>query len=197
MADHPTAPAAAIDPTAWVDQHGDALFRFALFRVGRAELAEDLVQETFLAAWRGREAFAGRSSERTWLMGILKNKIADHLRRRNRDKQEVEPIATDILEELFDDRGHWRNPPPRCTADPAADLERAEFHETLRRCLGKLPGRWAAAFCLREMDGLPSEDVREALGVSAANLWTLLHRARLSLCRCLDLNWFGHQEERP
>lgn len=179
------------DPTRWVDDHGDYLFRYAIFRLGHSQAAEDLVQETFLAALRNRQTYASRSSERTWLVGILKNKIIDHLRRRGRDaKAESASPVEDVLDHFFDAKGRWRVKPTRCADDPADALERREFWETMERCLGKLPGRLKAAFALREMDGLPSEEVQDALGVTAGNLWTLLHRARLSLCRCLDINWF-------
>lgn len=179
------------DPTGWVDEHGDYLFRYAVFRLGHAEAAEDIVQETFLAALRSRQTFAGRSSERTWLFGILKNKIIDQLRRCGREEKATPgPPIEDVLDHFFDEKGRWRVKPARCVDDPADALERKEFWETMERCLVKLPGRLKAAFSLREMDGLPSEEVQEVLGVTAGNLWTLLHRARISLCRCLDINWF-------
>jgi RNA polymerase sigma-70 factor, ECF subfamily len=192
MADKPaTVLQPEADPTAWVDDHGDYLFRCAVFRLGHTEAAEDIVQETFLAALRNRQTFAGRSSERTWLVGILKKKIIDHLRRRGREeKASSGPPLGDILDHFFDEKGRWRVKPSRCADEPADALERKEFWETMERCLGKLPGRLKEAFALREMDGLPTEAVQEVLGVTAGNLWTLLHRARLGLCRCLDVNWF-------
>jgi RNA polymerase sigma-70 factor (ECF subfamily) len=192
MANKPaTALQPEADPTGWVDDHGDYLFRYAVFRLGNAEAAEDIVQETFLAALRNRQTFAGRSSERTWLFGILKNKIIDQLRRRSREeKAAIGPPIEDILDHFFDEKGRWRVKPARCADDPANALERKEFWETMERCLVKLPGRLKAAFSLCEMDGLSSAEVQEVLGVTAGNLWTLLHRARISLCRCLDINWF-------
>ena len=74
----------ATDPERWVDEHGDCLYRYALVRVRVPEVAEDLVQETLLAALRSREKFGGRSSERSWLVGILKNKIVDYYRKLGR-----------------------------------------------------------------------------------------------------------------
>jgi RNA polymerase sigma-70 factor (ECF subfamily) len=179
------------DPTVWVDDHGDYLFRYAMFRLAHAQAAEDLVQETFLAALHNRQTFAGRSSERTWLVGILKNKIIDHLRRREtEEKTGSGPPLEDVLDDFFDAKGRWRVKPIRCADNPVDALEQKEFWDTIQRCLGKLPERSKAAFSLRELDGLPSEEIQEVLGVTAGNLWTLLHRARISLCRCLDLNWF-------
>jgi RNA polymerase sigma-70 factor (TIGR02943 family) len=180
------------EPALWVERHGDTLFRYALFRVGDSQAAADLVQETFLAALKARGDFAGQSSERTWLLGILKHKLADHFRRQGRQcpVSAMQP-ETETLADFFDERGRWRVKPGPAPADPAAALEREEFWETFRGCLGRLPARLAAAFALREVDGLTSEEICEQLDVSANNLWVLLHRARLSLGRCLDVHGFG------
>src|ERR1019366_6433580 len=106
MADKPeTALQPEADPTAWVDDHGDYLFRCAVCRLGRTEAAEDIVQETFLAALRNRQTYAGRSSERTWLVGILKNKIIDHLRRRGREEKAGSEPVEDVLDHFFDEKG--------------------------------------------------------------------------------------------
>jgi RNA polymerase sigma-70 factor (TIGR02943 family) len=193
MADqHLRGQAMATDPARWVDEHGDYLFRFALSRLRRREAAEDLVQETFLAALRARERFAGASSERTWLVGILKRKIVDHLRRTGREQPAGDLAAVDRWADgLFDERGHWRKKPGKWPADPSAALEKTEFWSIFSRCLGKLPERLANAFVLREVEELDSHEVCKVLGVSANNLWVMLHRARLGLWRCLEINWFG------
>jgi RNA polymerase sigma-70 factor (ECF subfamily) len=193
----PRGAGAAADPTLWVDEHGDALFRYALLRLGDTQAAEDVVQETFLAALHARAGFAGQSSERTWMTGILKHKIVDHFRARGREQAvtDLDPSA-DVLAEMFDQAGKWRAPLSGRQPDPGDVLERQEFWETFRRCLTHLPERMAEAFRLREMDGLPSEEVQSTLQVSANNLWVLLHRARLGLSRCLDLHWFGTPAER-
>ncbi len=186
-----------VDPGGWVDRHGDYLFRFALARLRQPEVAEDLVQETFLAALSAKERFAARSSERTWLVGILKHKLVDHLRRKSREQPVSDFAATDkAVEDLFDERGHWRRKPGEWDAGPGATVEREEFWAALARCLGKLPGRLADAFTLREVEELESHDVCKALDVSATNLGVMLHRARLRLWRCLDVNWFGNEESR-
>ncbi len=178
--------------------HGDVLYRYALGRVQEADAAEELVQETFLAALRARARFAGRSSERTWLVGILRHKIVDHLRRRGRERpapdRDALPAAgpsDEAWDKRFDARGKWRVPPGRWGEDPSALLERAEFWETFRRCLSGLPPRLGQAFTLREMDEMSSDEVRGVLNVSAANRWVLPHRARTRLCRCLESKWFG------
>jgi RNA polymerase sigma-70 factor (TIGR02943 family) len=179
------------DPALWVEKHGDCLFRYALLRLGSADAAEDVVQETFLAALGSRQSFAERASERSWLIGILKHKLADHCRRQQPQNPPIDfRTGDETVEELFDARGRWRLRPLPGPDDPGALLERQEFWETFRDCLAKLPARLASAFALREVDGLPADEVRSLLGVSANNLWVLLHRARLGLGRCLDVNWF-------
>jgi RNA polymerase sigma-70 factor, ECF subfamily len=181
---------AATDPAGWVDRHGDYLFRYALARVGRAELAEDLVQEAFLGALRNREQFAGASSEQTWLIGILKRKIVDHHRRQQREQPAGNLGEGGWIDELFDESGHWKKGPGHWTS-PSASYENAEFWTTFRRCLSRLTPRLAEAFSLREIDDMPSEEICKVLTVSATNLNVMMHRARLQLWRCLDIHWFG------
>jgi RNA polymerase sigma-70 factor (ECF subfamily) len=187
----------APDPSGWLDRHGDYLFRYALTRLRDEAQAEDLVQETLLAALRGREAFAGRSSERTWLVGILKHKLIDHFRRGARETPAGDLLAdVPAHDEFFRDSGEWAGhweaafAPGSWELTPATALERAEFWEVLDGCLGALSERAARAFMLRELDGCPSEEICEVLGVSRSNLWVLLHRARLQLRRCVGAGWF-------
>lgn len=183
-------------PERWVDEHGDVLYRFALARVRDPAVAEDLVQETFLAALKGRERFAGESSVRSWLVGILKHKVMDGFRRKYRDQLFV---AESDLEEAtgraFDTHDHWDGrggqAPGSWGGSAAQDLERAEFQAVLDECLGKLPPKTAAAFALREMDDLGTAELCKVLNISATNLWVVLHRARTQLRRCLEMNWFS------
>ena len=100
-----------IDPDTWVDQHGDALFRFAVARLRDRDAAEEVVQETFLAALRARDRFTGASTERTWLVGILKNKVVDRIRRSVRDRSASEIAAADEVTDAVFDRGFWRSTP--------------------------------------------------------------------------------------
>jgi RNA polymerase sigma-70 factor (ECF subfamily) len=173
------------EPAEWLSRYGDALYRYALARLRRPQEAEEAVQETLLAALKARRQFQGRSHPRTWLMGILKRKVVDRLRAAAR---EASGVATD-LDAWFDGRGKWRRPPVRWD-DPAAAAERSEFWRVVRRCLAKLPARMGAAFTLRTLDEQEPGEVCRQLAVSPANLWVLLHRARLRLVRCLEIHWF-------
>lgn len=180
-----------LDPETWVDEHGDYLFRYALARVHDPERAEDLVQETFLSALEGADRFRGRSSLRTWLVGILKHKIVDHIRRRSRERaaSDVEAGA-ETVEDLYDERGHWKEGPGLWPQDPQAVLENKEFWAAFHHCMFELPSRLADAFTLRELEGLSGEEVCKVLDVTPTNLWVMMYRARMHLRRCLEMNWF-------
>lgn len=192
----PAGAEAALDPARWVEQHGDYLFGYALLRVRDRAVAEDLVQDTLLAALRGRDRFDPSASERGWLTGILRHKITDHFRRRARETPLAEATSLPAeLEERFDDLGLWRREPESGPADWGADaatlVERREFMAALRQCLDKLPPRCADAFVLREMEDTPSAEIQTALDLTPANFWVLLHRARLQLRLCLERNWLN------
>jgi RNA polymerase sigma-70 factor (TIGR02943 family) len=180
------------DPQEWAPKYGDDLLRYAVLRVGDREVALDLVQDTFLAAFKARESYSGRAAPRTWLVGILKHKIVDHFRRGARD-----PAApgTDPGEDLFDARGRWKTPPAAWRDDPSEAFGRQEFWATLQQCLTHLSPKMSSAFTLRELEGLDTEELCNVLGVTATNLWVILHRARMGLRRCLEDNGFGAEPE--
>jgi RNA polymerase sigma-70 factor (ECF subfamily) len=178
-------------PEGWLDRHGDCLYGLAMLRLRSPDLAADVVQETFLEALRARDSFAGRSSERTWLVGILKHKIADHYRRASRAGEPR--LGADPTEADFDRRGHWRAGPASWGGDPGRDLETREFWETFGGCLARLPRGLADAFLLRELDGLSSAEVQQQLGITPENLWARLHRSRSLLRQCLESRWFGRR----
>jgi RNA polymerase sigma-70 factor (ECF subfamily) len=184
----------ALNPERWLDEHGDVLYRYALARLRDPDRAEDAVQETFAAALKAREGFSGRASERTWLVGILKHKIIDIYRKRYREKETLTlegDLDTDpVVAEQFGRMGGWKQK-PAAWANPHQALENKEFWATLKGCLDRLPGRLADAFVLREMEQIPSEEVRQILNITPTNLWAMLHRARLRLRQCLESRWFG------
>ena len=164
------------------------MFRYALTRTGDRDVAEDLVQESLLAALRARDRFAERSTEQTWLIGILRHNIAAHFRRSNR---ELEEEMTDSPDDCwFDGTGHWNNGPSRWPRDPSAVLEDREFWDIVQACLSKLPPLLAEAFCSRELDEMNTEEICRTLDITVTNLGVRLYRARMGLRRCLEANWF-------
>lgn len=185
------------DPERWVDDHGDVLYRYALARVRNPDVAQDLVQETLLAAIRSHERFAGESSVRSWLCGILKHKLCDHFRKRGRETSftDLEFLA-DEFEEKFVPEGFWVHMTGPKEWRPEADevMHRDDFWRTMRNCLAKLPERIAAVFSLREMDEIESKEICTMLNISESNLWVMLHRARMALRECLAMNWFENPE---
>ena len=186
------------DPGIWVDEHGDYLYKYALFRTRDASAAEDAVQETFLAAIKAYSKYEGRGSERTWLVGILKHKITDHFRKSIRESPigETEddhgPEHAEFFRRTDQWENHWSNDyaPTEWHATPEELVEQTDFWKVFNDCLAPLPARTASAFTFREVDGLTSEEICELLSISVNNLWVILHRARLHLRNCLELNWF-------
>ncbi len=179
------------DPAAWVEEHGEAMYRFALLRVRHPETAEELVQEALLSALNARRTFSQRSSERTWLIGILKHKLIDHYRRTANRQRTESADSSAIDDNAFNHRGLWRARVARWPGAAADNIETAEFWEAFRTCVQRLPEPVANAFCLREVEQMTSEEVCQVLGISPSNLWTQLHRARLSLRECLERKWFN------
>ncbi len=188
-----------IDPSRWVDDHGDTLFRFAFSRLRDESVAEDIVQETLLSAIQSLGNFGGKSSERTWLIGILKHKLIDHYRKNSKQVQLTDE-DTDIadLDGFFSrpDKwdGHWviALRPVDPEQQPDQVMENSEFWEVMNRCLSALPEKVASVFALREMDGMSSEEICSVLNLSASNFWVIMHRARMQLRRCIEIKWFKH-----
>ena len=182
------------DPSAWLEQHGDALFRYALLHLGDRADAEDAVQDTLLAALTARERFAGRSSVRTWLIGILKHKVVDRVRQAARERPLADQDSTaEFVADCFDQGGKWNPVPRRWSSGSDEPFQQREFWDIFRFCVSRLPAPLSAAFLLRETAELAAEEICELLSVTATNLWTMLHRARTRLRTCLEANWFGRK----
>jgi RNA polymerase sigma-70 factor (TIGR02943 family) len=196
-AEAPAKPPGLSDPERWVELYGDYLFKYALMRLRDPARAEDLVQETFLAALKGGKNFAGRSAERSWLVGVLKNKICDHYRKASRETSftDLEFYADEESDRFVADgmmKDAWiHERAPQEWVNPGASLDNEAFWKTFRDCSNKLPKNVATVFNLREVDGVESREICAMLNISESNLWVMLHRARMALRRCLETNWFG------
>lgn len=181
-----------INSDLWVDLYGDALFRFALARISNRGAAEDLVQETFLAALRSSDRFKGRSSEKTWMFAILKHKIVDYYRK-NKTREAAFDTSADAhsVDRLFNAKGAWHARPSHWSVDPGKAQETREFLDHLYRCLADLPQRNAEAFIYKEIDGLSTKQICKRLDISSSNCWVMLYRARMLLRKCLDSAGFN------
>lgn len=186
-----------VDPNNWVEAHADYLFNFAVGQVRNPDVAEDLVQETFLAAVKAVGRFEGKCSERTWLTGILRHKIFDHLRKSGRERvvrTEETPVRAD--DEAWDESVVWAHEVAGECLSPNRRLELAEFRADLESALGTLPPRIAQVFQLYEMEERPNREVCERLNISENNLWVMLHRARKQLSAQLQEWWLGSGQAR-
>ncbi|WP_177419579.1 sigma-70 family RNA polymerase sigma factor [endosymbiont of Lamellibrachia barhami] len=185
------------EPERWLEEHGSALYSFAFLHVRDGHRAEDLVQETLLAALKARERFQGNASLRTWLTGILKHKIMDEFRRQSReaptpnspedawDAAEARRVA-----ENFTDSGRWSQPLTNW-GDSEQDFFRDQFWSLIEQCLTTLSPRAARLFVLRELWEMETGEVCKELAITPTNLWTTLHRARLGMRQCLEKNLYA------
>jgi RNA polymerase sigma-70 factor (ECF subfamily) len=181
----------------WIDDHGDILYRFALARVRNSDVAEDLVQETLLAALQGTYRESGPTAERKWMIGILKHKIVDYFRRTAREPLREFADSHSADEDFLPD-GHWK---PAMAAiggwpeKPDGLLERKQFWEVFAACLENLPPRAAQVFTLREMDEVETEELCRLFRLTPTNLGVILHRARKQLRNCLSGRYFGRSQK--
>lgn len=180
----------SLNPDNWVDLYADYLFNYTITRVSDAEIAQDLVQETFLAGLKSAENFKGDASERTWLISILKRKIIDHYRKINSKKGKAEVRVNFSHDE--DGEGDWLE---QHVADPfdgnAEDtMQNEELGLAIQECMSKLPSKQAEVFRMKTILAMETEDICNELGITPSNLWVIIHRARTALISCLEDNWF-------
>lgn len=176
----------------WLNDHGDYLYRFALARLRDPNQAEDVVQETFLAAIKSNN-FAAQSSPRTWLTGILKHKIIDLMRKGTREVALSDVTSDDetSIDDFFDESGHWMDKPQAWDV-PDDAMQQKQFLGILQSCLDKIPNKLATLFLMRDVHETNNEEICKELNISTTNAWVMLHRARTGIRKCLEINWIGH-----
>ena len=178
------------NPERWVNEYGDYLYRYAWSRLRDENAADEVVQETFLAGIRFQDRFKGEGVERAWLLGILKRKLIDHIRMRNRyDRDESYADTNDPSVQLFDQKGNWRAE-SFAAGTPDGQLESKEIWDVVRNCLQHIPKGQADVFLLSVMEEMDSDQICRELDISPSNLWVRLHRARLALAKCVGARWF-------
>ncbi|MGI9215610.1 MAG: sigma-70 family RNA polymerase sigma factor [Hydrogenophaga sp.] len=175
------------------------LMRFARLQLRNDAWAEDVVSETVLAALAKPQAFEARSQLKTWLVGILKHKIVDLLRQRGRevalDSGSDDDNADPLEHMAFKVDGHFAERPADW-GNPEQDLKSRQFMAILEACTDKLPAVQGRLFLMREWLELSSDEICKELALTPTNLYVQLHRARLRLRECLDMNWFQQPRTR-
>lgn len=171
------------------------MLKFATLQLGDRHQAEDAVQEALIGALKNATSFKGDAALKTWVLAILKNKIADTLRRNQRlvdassllrEEEEGEDFTS-----LFDRKGFWQpDERPISWGDPEAAFHQQQFWLVFEACLERLPPQQARVFMMREIVELEKEEICQAVGITISNLFVMLHRARLRLRECLENNWF-------
>jgi RNA polymerase sigma-70 factor (TIGR02943 family) len=181
----------------WVDLYADKMYTWALYKTSIKEIAEDLVQDTFLAAFQSISKFEGKSEPKTWLFAILNNKIAEHFRKQFRnptitESQSGTNSGTALFDTLFDANDQWikEQRPKEWQDDQPNLLDDPAFIKVLQACMSKLPGNWMAAIQLKYLEEKKGELICQELGIAPTNFWQILHRAKLQLRKCLEFNWF-------
>lgn len=177
------------DLTYLVETYTEEMVSWAMYKVSDAELARDLVQDTFLAAAEKMDAFKGESSPKTWLFSILNHKIIDVYR--NKVKQ---PVSFDgqVFSTFFDEKGGWKKEkePKDWHQEEEQLLDDSEFQQVLQKCLESLPEKWSTCVKMKYLSEKKGEIICQELGLNPTNFWQIIHRAKIKLRDCVDQNWF-------
>ncbi len=179
-----------INPNKWIDLYSDYLYNYTIARVNDKVIAQDLVQDTFLAALKSMKNFKGEASERTWLISILKRKIIDYYRKINSKKGKAE-IRISYNNES-ETEGDWLEERVADPFDKTAEdmMQNTELGDAIFNCLSKLPEKQAEVFRMKTIEGYETEVICNELNITASNLWVIIHRARTAMAECLKENWF-------
>lgn len=202
----PSVSASAVSAASGADRQGlndpgflaalrTQMIKFARLHLGDGHLAEDAVQEALAGAWTGAQRFAGRAAIKTWVFAILKNKVADLLRHKQRvvdASSLLKEGEEQSMNDLFDERGHWlQDSSPKAWHCPEASLEQQQFWAVLEVCLDGMPASQARVFMMREFMGFETDEICSTVGITSSNVFVQLHRARLRLRECLNQRWFA------
>ncbi len=172
----------------WVRNYTKDLLNWAFYKTSDLQSAEDLVQETFLVALQKIESFENKSHEKTWLFGILNNKILEFYK--SKWNNEVVPISENF-DQFFAKDGHWNSNTAPSEWDFSENLfEDEKFRIIFQNCMGKMPKSWRRCISMKFLNEKKSEEICQELEISKTNYWQIIHRAKLHLRECLEKNWF-------
>ena len=176
----------------WIDNYADYMYNYAVVRVNDGDLAKDLVQDTFFAGLKSAKNFQGKSTERTWLISILKRKIIDHYRKINSNKGKAE-----VRMNFYDNgenEGNWleERVPQSWDNQSEKSIENEELKSQLESCIDALPEKYGMVFRMKTIQEFETEEICKELDITASNLWVIIHRARTQLRKCMEDNWFNN-----
>ncbi|MGQ1786980.1 MULTISPECIES: sigma-70 family RNA polymerase sigma factor [unclassified Saccharicrinis] len=173
----------------WVEKYTSDLYDWAYHKTSNAEMAQDLVQDTFVVAVEKIDSFQRKSSVKTWLFSILNNKIVDFYRKKS--KAHI-PFDGSFLSNFFNKDGTWKNEsrPKEWNQDEGHLLDNQEFLGVLKKCMDALPEKWSATVKLKYLIQKKGVEICKELGITSSNYWQMIHRAKLQLRACIEKNWF-------
>ncbi len=176
----------------WAVQWRAPMLKFARLHIQPPEEAEDAVQDAFAALLEVSEETLTQMDPKLYLFGILKNKITDRLRRKYRSELSyADAFSDDIDALLFSEQGHWlQGPAPAPWRTPDAALESEQFFAVVDLCMHKLPTKIARVFSMKQLLDCDADEVCLTLGLSKADYWQCMSRARKQIQLCLNQNWF-------
>lgn len=187
----------AITVKRWVEMYSDKMYSWTFYKTNSKEIAEDLVQDTFLASFQSISKFEGKSDPKTWLFAILNNKIAEHFRKIYRNpilsENQANPNEGEsFFDTLFDSNGEWQKEerPKEWQNTEAHLLDDVAFVKVLQACMDKLPANWNAVIQLKYLEEKKGDLICQELGIAPTNFWQILHRSKLQLRKCLENHWF-------
>lgn len=178
----------------WVNQFSDELFSWALYKTSSKETAEDLVQETFLAAFRKLDTFQGKSQPKTWLFSILNNKVIDYYRLTARTTKQTfsltENSGYELSDGLFNETENWKSNEINAIWDQEEELlDNPEFNNVMQDCMEDLPQKWKYAVTSKYLTDKNADEICQELEITVSNYWQIVHRAKLLLKKCLEMKW--------
>ncbi len=172
----------------WVHLYTADLVNYARYKTGNLELSEDLVQDTFISAFKAFEKFENKSAPKTWLISILRNKITDHYRSQAKRFANDTKLSNEVF---FNETGHWQgNQVPREWEEETHLLDNTDFIQTLSGCIEALPDHWKGIITMKYISNESGNFICEELKITPTNYWQIIHRSKLQLRKCIELNWF-------
>ncbi len=173
----------------WIEKYTEEMLSWTMYKISDTETAKDIVQDTFLAVLKNMDTFKEESNPKTWIFSILKNKITDYYRKKYKDPQKTD---FENINTYFKENGEWitEKRPMDWHEEDKNLLDDTDFQKILNQCIDNLPSKWNALVKMKFLDEKETENICQELEISTTNMWQMMHRAKLKLRQCLEINWF-------